>query len=68
MNCRARAGAWRGRRLLCGLEQVEVGGVCQKPELFGETEQGIATGGPRHYGFDLEYRPFSEALAAARPA
>jgi DUF917 family protein len=30
--------------------------------LFGETPQGIATGGPRHYGFDLEYRPFSDVV------
>jgi DUF917 family protein len=27
-----------------------------------ETREGIATGGPRHYGFDLDYRPFSEVV------
>ena len=29
----------RARRLLCGLEQVEVGVVCQKQEVFGEAVQ-----------------------------
>jgi DUF917 family protein len=27
-----------------------------------ESPEGISTGGPRHYGFDLEHRPFAEAV------
>jgi DUF917 family protein len=29
-----------------------------------ETPEGIATGGPRHYGFDLDHRPFAEVVGA----
>jgi len=29
--------------------------------LFG-TPEAIAAGGPHHYGFDLDYRPFSEVV------
>ena len=29
-----------------------------------ESPEGISTGGPGHYGFDLEHRPYAEVVAS----
>lgn len=49
-----------------GMELAVVGRAANP--LFGETPQGIETGGPRHYGFDLDYRPFAECVAGGEGA
>jgi DUF917 family protein len=49
-----------------GMELAIIGRAANP--LFGQTKEGIASGGPNHYGFDIAYRPFGELLDVPRAA